>query len=430
MLWIGFILRAWVIRQKRRGLKPRVLADDIFLLAENNEEGQMGDADGGAGEGQIEEMEESATVRQHPCPDSYQQTEGPAGAQAPAGQGRAVQEAQLLDGFVRGFEDTLQFFLDIGARISIPKSFVCSNVRVLRKELRGLDWPQLKGKKLQVLNHTRDLGTHATYAGRYVGATLVARAKEAVATARRARRLPHPKHAKARLARTVVLAKALYGCEAAPLSDQVTRQLQAALTKLVGSPADRACNALTFDLCSAGQDLDPVAQILARRVVMGRRMIAKRPARGTVVKKLLHWYKEAEQEGTMQDHTYLPALVPAPPPGDPGATAWKGKIRACGPISLLLGSLHRAAAVIDEQLVIHQDGEVPVRIMDIPWQELRGIILRLVSRARFKFAALGRRALSEWDSMDPTVTLRCISRRPGDEQAILKGVATLARWDE
>ena len=32
--------------------------------------------------------------------------------------------------------------------------------------------------------------------------------------------------------------------------------------------------------------------------------------------------------------------------------------------------------------------------------------------------------------MDPTVTLRCISRRSGDEQAILRGVATLARWDE
>ncbi len=163
---------------------------------------------------------------------------------------------------------------------------------------------------------------------------------------------------------------------------------------------------------------------------MLRRMLAKQPKRLDQVKQVLTLYQAQGREGTMQDHTFLPALAPAPPPGDPGATAWKTKWKATGPISLLLGSLYRAAAVIDMDLSIHHAHEVPIQVLNSPWQHLKTDVLEVAVRARFAYAATQRRALGEWKGFDARGTITAIQKRGEEDQAILRGVATLARWDE
>ena len=133
MLKMAYMLRPWVLMSKKAELTPRVLADDIMLLSTG---------------------------------------------------------ANHQEKIVRGFEQTITYFADMGARISPKKSFLFSSVRTARRDLRLWQWKGLDNEKLRVANNARDLGAHATYAGRQTGTTLNDRAAQAAATADKAKWLP------------------------------------------------------------------------------------------------------------------------------------------------------------------------------------------------------------------------------------------------
>ena len=194
MVIMAYLLRPWIMKMRKLNLKARVLADDVMLMAIGNDS---------------------------------------------------------LDSFKQGFQQTLDYFEDIGAKVSEKKSFLFSTNRKVRQELRGLSWTQIKSP-LKVVNDARDLGSHINFSCRVVGTTLNRRVEDATRTMRKVQWLPFCKKTKARVARTAVLTKAFYGCEAAPISEALLRKLQTAIAKGIGSPKDRASNALTFLLNSGG----------------------------------------------------------------------------------------------------------------------------------------------------------------------------------
>ena len=223
-------------------------------------------------------------------------------------------------------------------------------------------WRQLS-KPLAVVNDARDISTHINFSNKMVGTTINKRALEAIITAKRVQWLPVSKQKKTRIIRTAVLPKALYGCEAAPMSEAIMRKLQIAIAKCIGSPAARASNALTFTFCSFGDDLDPEAQQFVRRSVMLRRMCAKHGGTREQAETVRAQYAQQKYVGAYQEDQGLSLLLPSPPPGEPVRAKWKPQSPPKGPIGLLMCSTHLCAAAIKPGFNAAQEHESDVAIL-------------------------------------------------------------------
>ena len=132
-----------------------------------------------------------------------------------------------------------------------------------------------RNEKLEVNTECRDLGTHVNVGEKLVGKTVNDRVDEAIKILRKIRRFPISKKKKAILIRTAGLSKALYGCEAAPVGTAHTKKLGKAILDIIGPKSGKRSRSLAFSVCSDGQDLEPEANILSRRVAMLRRMMSK-----------------------------------------------------------------------------------------------------------------------------------------------------------
>ena len=105
MVFMAFIMRPWVLAMKEKGANPRVLADDIMV---------------------------------------------------------SIAGAESYDRFVPNFNATIQYCKDLGARVALDKPFTFSTDKKVRKKLVEHLWAPI-GVTLQVLRHTRDLGTHISF---------------------------------------------------------------------------------------------------------------------------------------------------------------------------------------------------------------------------------------------------------------------------
>ena len=125
------------------------------------------------------------------------------------------------------------------------------------------------------------------------------------------------------------------------------------------------------------RDLDPVSQILKRRVVELRRAITKNPEYEEFTTNILKRYaaltkhdKEANWYHTMPpDHQYEQRDYPQPAQHPAhAAEAHVSTIKARGPTGLLLQSLTRIGAAIDVNLNIKQYKEQNRSVVHTPYQ--------------------------------------------------------------
>ena len=140
-----------------------------------------------------------------------------------------------------------------------------------------------------------------------------------------------------------------------------------------------------------GRDLDPVVDILARRMAAMRRCIAKSPDLKDVIRRLLVHYQDVAYPGTGIDN--LSDLLPAPPPGWKGRAAWSPPGRPAGPVALLIGSLHRSAAALrwqEDEPTVFLHGEPPFGLLSEPCQIVKAWARQLAVRARLRHAAGAR----------------------------------------
>ena len=114
MVITSLLLRAWILQMKRMAVKPRVLADDLQILAS-----------------------------------------GP----------------RHLELFEEAFDTTREHLEDLGARIAPKKSMTFSSEPVARKWLRDHKWRRL-GKTVEVLHDCRDLGAYLDPTKRWRATTL------------------------------------------------------------------------------------------------------------------------------------------------------------------------------------------------------------------------------------------------------------------
>jgi hypothetical protein len=284
-----------------------------------------------------------------------------------------------------------------------------------RLRSRAHFWEYLKAF-VPVVNHLRDLGSHLSIGAIPSGATITARLHKAMGITMRIIRTSFTFATKAKLIRMVVLPTALYGSEAAPVSDQALGTLRAAIAKAIGPHSGLTNNTMKFNLGGSGNDVDPAVELLTRRVAILRRMVAKHSFVLPLIQQVFHAYSNLCFLGTQTDPATLSCLRPAPPPGSGTKQQWKHSTQAMGPIGLLLLSLHENAAALSLSLDIHSHLETPLPILALPYQFLKPAIQQLGIRARTRHAAQAREAFRHLDVIDFDTYKQATRKLPEDHQ--------------
>ncbi len=153
MLFTALIMRPWVLMAKARGCLPRILADDIMLIAKGK-------------------------------------------------------------GAIRRFASVLnlshQYLLDMGAKIAHGKSINFASTKTARTWLAETAW-DLAGGAIKVVEHMRYLGGHISTGAKRHNTTLSGRGKNGQTMARKVDRLPVDRKKKAAIIRAKVIPASLYG---------------------------------------------------------------------------------------------------------------------------------------------------------------------------------------------------------------------------
>jgi len=199
MTMIAFLLRPWIGVIKSLGATPRILADDILVWG--NSENQ-----------------------EHIIANAY--------------------------------EATFSYISDIGGKAAPAKSYTFSTHRTTRKRLRDHIWQGAGAQRIKVVTKGRDLGGQFCFSHNFTGAVLTERLKSATKDTHKVKRNRHSYKLKARAIRTAVLPKALYGCEAAPMCDNATASLRSAIGKTIAPTSTLASLSHIFITSSYGSDLD------------------------------------------------------------------------------------------------------------------------------------------------------------------------------
>ena len=152
------------------------------------------------------------------------------------------------------------------------------------------------GIALQVLRHTRDLGTHVSFGASMIGITINQRIDEAIKTAQQIAHMPSPIKIEATLIRMAVFPKGLYGIEAAPCTLAKLRKLRTVILGIIGPCSTLRSPAMVFAAAADGDDLDPLAQIASLRTTTLRRYLAWYPHLKTKALGLLDHYLRKKRE--------------------------------------------------------------------------------------------------------------------------------------
>ena len=175
MMVTALLLRPWIAQMREMGIRPRVLADDLQLVA-------VGD--------------------------------------------------NHLQDYTQAMDVTHRHLQEMGARVAPKKCISFSSSEVARRWLRDHRWRRL-GTTMPVANDGRDLGAHFNVAGRRVGTTQTERLHKAARSAERIAVWKAPYRDKQEVVRAKTLAMGLYGCEMAPINEAAVRGLRTSIANAI-----------------------------------------------------------------------------------------------------------------------------------------------------------------------------------------------------
>ena len=263
----------------------------------------------------------------------------------------------------------------------------------------------------------RYLGGHISTKGNLRNPTQSSRLVKALDQLKRLRYLPASHADKVKIILAKVFPGCLYGIEGGDLSDKQLATLAAAVVDAFHSNNNYHDTELTIQTLTnfGGKDLDPVSQILKRRVLELRRAIAKDPEKEKVARDIVALYATTTAKATMlrgigpfgasptkwyqpheEDRAYEQADYPIPAghPSSSHSITFRSNINAKGPVGLLLQSICRMGAAIDDHLAIKQYKEQPISIVHTPYQYLPLLVTTASKRASQK-TAVGRKPVTK-----------------------------------
>ena len=286
-----------------------------------------------------------------------------------------ILEPQVFQSFVDALESTHAFIAAIGAKLAPDKSANTSNSAAIRAALKTRHW-QFAQQTLPVKLHFRDLGAHFSSGAVRVSGTSRARLARASDVAHSIGTLPTTTPIKINLLNSKAQAAALYGSEVTPIVQADVRKFRTAVVNALNGPHHAMRSPPLVLLAHGAPHLDPHARILARRLLLLRRMLRLYPELRPTALEILAHYAAAQRRGS----------------------AWRvgDKLpegRAAGPVDLVLHSLHEAGAWLDDSFTIHYDNDGPARLLTDPVQLIKNRALFAHLAAQVATLAASRQAL-------------------------------------
>jgi len=283
----------------------------------------------------------------------------------------------------------------MGAKVAPSKSFNFATHRGVKRWLSQKTWKGIDAN-IQMVDDLRYLGAHITTTYDCISGTLDDRINKAITQLQRLRFCPASTETKIKAIATKIYAGALYGIEATQLGPAKIAKLSAAVIDTFKS-RNNSHNANRFyaTLTPAKNDLDPAAQILARRVMQVRRTCAKKPGAEEKFKRTIkkyaaihkdqqgrwpRWYMPNDSEDTGETFAW-PSEQPHPSTQEYDKH-WNKCICPLGPTGLLIEAALWHGLVIDDQLVLRQKAEQPIDILKVPYQNLNMLTLHAAAVAR------------------------------------------------
>ena len=213
----------------------------------------------------------------------------------------------------------------------------------------------------------------------------------------------------------MVLSKALYGCEAAPIASNVLDKLTTTLRKAMGFRGHFTSNDLAFQVSNEAGDLDPRLNVYLRRFTLLRRVLARSPEYLTKVTQLVKMYGDLSTPGT------LGALGK---PYTKAAICW-------GPIGLLLDSANEYGCVISEGMRLTSfASSTDFDIMELPWQDYKPRLVYLAQRARFENVRVDRKEYKDANRPDFLALHNAAKQVGGEIFNRIKSLLALGRWNK
>ena len=243
MLVVALVMRAWVVQMTTLGVEPRILADDLLIVAAED----TGDLNLYNGE-------------RPPCPEQSEMGESKCDS--------SKHLRRLLD----AYDTTHKHPQDIGAEISLEKCYTFASTTKNRDWLKKHIWRRL-GEKVSVLLHIRDFGTHLSTSKVGIGTTLTKRLDKATNSIKRLKYVKTDLRAKTKAILAKILNAALYGCEAPFVAEIPLAKLRSAIVDTIITTTSRRSLDLTYSTCLGPVDLDPEASIYQKPFTTLRRYI-------------------------------------------------------------------------------------------------------------------------------------------------------------
>ena len=218
----------------------------------------------------------------------------------------------------------------------------------------------------------------------------------------------------------------LYGCEVGQLKEALTNAANAAILKCVTKKAGNRSKPFTFTTGSHGNDLDVEINVLYRRAMSIRRMIAKDEQVEIKAAKIIRNYSKAEYPGAKQPNIDVAALEPVPshqrryhrPPFSPR-----------GPVGMLLLALFKVGACLDHSLIIRMPNEAPIDIVNTPIQQLQATIWQMGRSSRIKESAGTRNEHVGIYEIDMMATCSLDNQLDKSQAILLKVCQSVGAWD-
>ena len=331
-----------------------------------------------------------------------------------------------MEHFVKAYSTMLEFIQDMGAIVSIKKSYLFSTEPRFRTFLKDFQWPHINCK-INVVNNIRDLGAHINVSVHHIGTTLTQRMAESLPKIRRLAWLPLEIAVKLSLMGSAIFSGAFYGCEATHASESYLHTMTTAIAQAMHGHAPRRSNSSLFNLFEV--EVDPWAVICIRRVMMLRRMLIKNEWLADAVSDAIERYQQHNFPGTCVDEDMPHNISCAPPPGSALRADWKKKHHAWGPIGFLCYSLSHYGLAISSKLRLHQNNEVTHCLYNMPYQFVKPLVTQMIRRGRQVTIASERTILRDAGELDHDLMRKVLNSLDPTLIPAVRWVLTLSFWD-
>ena len=204
---------------------------------------------------------------------------------------------KMANTFAKALNSTHKYLHMMGAKVAPDKSYNFASSNKIRRWLETTLWEQIDSS-IEVISDFRYLGAHLTTRQATSSSTLDKRWDKAKQQLRRFRPCAASTEAKAKVIFAKVYVGAMYGIEAAITTPKKIGSLTAAVIDVFKSKNNNhTANQFFSTINESRSDLDPAAQIFARRVMQVRRTTCKKAKAEARFQKLLRLYVEEHKQG-------------------------------------------------------------------------------------------------------------------------------------